>query len=161
METQNHPVVNELEELGFITASKKVDQEIKNEAELKELKNKVMLAYERYRFITPKNIERFNGILKKKSIKQLGAQGHYSYETLLFTPISQYDKIPPADVLEKLRSAKKEGLFDEFEVCTIKTVEVRPDPIIFGTIRNCEDKFFIAQWDEDVKIEDIISSVEG
>ena len=160
VENDSHPLVNDLEELGFLTASKAVETEVKNHQEINDLERRVMFAYERYRFITPANIDRFNAILKKKSQKTLGV-GHYTYESLLFTPIANYGKIPPTDVLQKVREAKKEGLFDAFEVCTIQTVEVRPDPIIFGVIRNCEDKFFIAQWDNDVKIEDIISPTEG
>jgi hypothetical protein len=32
------------------------------------------------------------------------------------------------------------------------------DPIIFGKIDGCTDRFFIAQWDDDVKIEDIVGA---
>ncbi len=160
-EVESHPLVNELEELGFLTASKKVEKEDKKAKELSELKRRATLAYERYRFITPANIERFNKILEKKTYVAKGPNGYPCFDRLKFTSINHYGQVPPKSVLEKVREAKREGLFDAFEVCTIETHEVRPDPIIFGIIRNCEDKFFIDQWDNDVKIEDIISPMEG
>lgn len=48
--------------------------------------------------------------------------------------------------------------FDSFSVAHIAEVK---DPILFGEIAECTDKFFIAQWDEDVKIEDILTEKEG
>lgn len=160
-EDEAHPLVSQLEELGFLTASKSVESKVKEEKEILDLKTRTMLAFERYRFISAEHIERFNNVLKHKTYVKEGDNGYPTYDRLKFTPISQYGKIPPADVLDKIRTAKNEGLFDAFEVCSIETHEVRPDPIIFGIIRNCEEKFFIAQWDDDVKIEDIISQIEG
>jgi hypothetical protein len=60
-----------------------------------------------------------------------------------------------------LKKAKDMGCFDYFEVAKVETVEVRPDPIIFGGIEGCDDKFFITQWDDDVSIEEILNENEG
>jgi len=40
-------------------------------------------------------------------------------------------------------------------------VTVVPDPILLGRITGCENRYFIAQWDDDVKIEDILKENEG
>ncbi|MGD0652253.1 MAG: hypothetical protein ABSA97_14145, partial [Verrucomicrobiia bacterium] len=69
--------------------------------------------------------------------------------------------VPPPAALEKLAEARMFGCFDDFEVADLKTVAVRPDPILFGVIIGCPDKFFIVQWDNDVKIEDILRADEG
>jgi hypothetical protein len=67
----------------------------------------------------------------------------------------------PTEKEVELRKAKGLECFDRFEVAKVETIEVRPDPIIFGLINDCVDKFFITQWDDDVKIEDILKQNEG
>jgi hypothetical protein len=52
-------------------------------------------------------------------------------------------------------------VFDTYEIAHIQSIVERKDPILFGCITGCADKFFIAQWDDDVKIEDIINENEG
>jgi hypothetical protein len=36
-----------------------------------------------------------------------------------------------------------------------------PDPIIFGRIKGSNNRYFVAQWDDDVKIEQILRADEG
>lgn len=61
-------------------------------------------------------------------------------------------------VLDSLEVAMGRKCFDSFMVAHIIDVE---DPILFGYINGCSDHFFIDQWDEDVKIQDILKDNEG
>lgn len=147
-----------LKELGFKTAAEGLEFK-------KEQGRKMLVAYENYRFVTPEIFERFRKELRKKTEKQV-SQGQgwgpvTTYDQLAFISIDKYSEVPPMEVLNAMKEAKERGCFDYFEVAKIETVEVRPDPILFGGIKGCKDKFFVAQWENDVKIEDILKDNEG
>lgn len=164
-----------LKELGLDTAAQKIDKG-------QNLKKKLAIAYEHYRFVSPDIFDRFqkqlcektkkvevacpkckNHSLKKKICgycQMTGAQS-MTYDKLAFVDIKDYPEVPPPDCLMDLKKAKDLKCFDKFEVAKVETVEIRPDPIIFGLIDNCVDKFFVTQWDDDVKIEDILREGEG
>lgn len=135
-----------LERLGLKTVAR-------NLVELKLRKQKMMIAYEHYRFITPQKLEQFQMKLHKQSTSR------YSYQQLSFTALSEYKKVPPEEVLVKLEEAIGRNCFDHFEVAHI--IDVKIDPLLIGTINGCLDKFYIAGWDNDVKIEDILKAHEG
>jgi len=135
----------ELASLGFT----KVSSNLKT---LSAKKRKLALAYEHFRFVREEKIRAFNEKLYKER------KNNGEYKTLSFTPIEYYEEIPPDHVLTSLLEAKKIGCFDSFEIASIRTVK---DPILFGLIDDCSDRFFIDQWDEDVKIEDILMPNEG
>lgn len=144
--TQQEPaVIDRLERLGFKAASTKVK-------ELSVKQRKMAIAYEHYRFVRPEKIEAFNQKLMRESRR--GGD----YKTLAFTPVESYQEVPPADVLEKMEVAVERKCFDKFEVAHIINVK---DPILFGRINGCPDRFFIGQWDDDVRIEDILQPNEG
>lgn len=84
-----------------------------------------------------------------------------TYDSVSLQSIQDYEEIPPMDCLIDLKKAKDLNCFDHFQVAKVETVEVRPDPIIFGIIEGCRDKFFITQWDNDIKIQDILREGEG
>lgn len=164
-----------LKELGLTNAANKIDKG-------RTLKKKLAVAYEHYRFVEPQVFKRFEEQLRAKTQKVLepcpkcknnvvaklgcgycqgtGAR-RMTHDTLAFVPLEVYPEVPPMDCLLELQKAKKLEVFDRFEVAKVETVEVRPDPIIFGLINDCADKFFITQWDDDVKIEDILNQNEG
>lgn len=141
-----------LEKLGLKAASRRV-------IELRERKRKLAIAYEHYRFVRQEKIDAFNQKLQKETQKDL--QFGYEYKTLSFTPLESYEAAPPETVLESLETAIGRNCFDSYEVAHIVTKVVTPDPILFGRIKACPDRFFIGQWDDDVKIEDILKSNEG
>lgn len=167
--------VQTLKDLGLDLAASKLDAKL-------VLKKKLALAYEHYRFIEPHVFVRFQEEIKKKTLlvkvacplcknnqkarstcyycQTTGAQ-EMVYDKLVFNKLKDYPEVPPADCLLDLRKAKDLACFDEFEVGKVEAQEVRPDPIIFGLINGCEDKFYITQWDDDVKIEDILNDGEG
>ncbi len=148
MEQIKDPVVlSRLESLGFKAAGAKVK-------ELSVRKRKMALAYEHYRFVRPQKIDEFNAKLRAKT-----AQGYNrSYQTLSFTLVEHYPDVPPAHVLDKMEEAVGRDCFDVFEVAHIVNVK---DPILFGRVHGCPDLFYIDQWDDDVKIEDILAPNEG
>lgn len=135
-----------LQELGMDSAAHKVMR-------AKKMKHDMMIAYENYRVITPEKLAAFNVKLRRTPV----ARGYYQVLTL--TSLKNYEKVPPADVLGKLAEALERKCFDSFEVAHIETV--KEDPLLLGCIEGCGDKFFIAQWDNDVKISDILKDYEG
>lgn len=143
----------ELREVGMEEAANQLEAKMK-------LAKKMMIAYEHFRFVTPEITQRFQDALRKKTLKG-DKYGNQTYDTLKFQELKKYSKVPPKSVLNSIKKAMEMGCFDKYEVASVETVEVRPDPIVFGVIDSCEDKFFIDQWDNDVKIEDILKESEG
>jgi len=142
--------VERLKELGLEGAGNELQG-------LEEFKRKTAIAYEHFRFVTPEKINEFNARLKEKTYNK----EKYSYDKLGFTALKSYTEIPPENVLNDLEESKKKNCFDSYEVAKIESVVERPDPILFGRIDQCSDRFFVSQWDNDVAIEDILSENEG
>lgn len=140
--------IERLEKAGLTGMAKTIKK-------LKEKKSKMLIAYENYRYVRPEKFQEFNDRLRKETFKD------YTYSRLRFTPLETYGKVPPMNVIELIEQANERGCFDKFEVADIESVTELPDPIVFGVIEGCSDKFFISQWDDDVKIEDILSDVDG
>lgn len=148
---------DQLSAAGFTTAAKHV---VHTAARLGRLAR----AYEHYRYVPEGAITEFKTLLKRVSLQRVGQPGfnlYEKYDTLRFTPIDAYKGVPPADVLEKVIHAKHQGIFDTFEVADIQSVVEYKDPIIFGLITGCPDRFFIAQWGDDVSISQIIGPAQG
>lgn len=139
-----------LRTLGLTAAASKIDH-------LKSLKRKMMVAYEHYRYLTPEKIEAFN----KKLYARTFDVRTYMYQRLSMTALEHYTEVPPADVLAKLQEALDRKCFDRYEVAHIVTEVKIPDPLLLGIINGCKDKFFVAQWDTDIAIEDILKEHEG
>ncbi len=109
--------------------------------------------------VDPKNL--FNHQMEKCNYCRGTGAKEMTYDKLLFTKLSETSKIPPLDVLDKLKEAQQLKCFDYYEVAEVKSIVERPDPIIFGCIEGADEKFYIAQWDDDIKIEDILLPNEG
>lgn len=109
---------------------------------------------------------RWNGrAMSEAQIEQLVlSKTTSSYDTLVLDTLSNYQGIPPQAALDKLAEAKGLKVFDTFEVAHVDPVASQvklPDPIIFGLINGCTDRFFIAEWGDDVKLTDLIGASEG
>ncbi len=137
--------------LGFKTAATEL-------AVLIDTKRKLALAYEHYRFVTPEKVAAFNVALMQKTGKNMKSISNMEYQRLDFTPIAQYRTVPPDSVLASLETAQKRKCFDSFEIAYIKNVK---DPLLFGRVDGTPNRFFIDQWDDDVKIEDLLKENEG
>lgn len=138
--------------LGLVSASNKVKQAL-------DLQRKLAIAYEHYKFVRAEKIVAFQQKLYANTVTtdKYGA----SYKELRFDLIENYADVPPDSVLDSLVTAKERSCFDYFEVAHIVAAKKVPDPILFGCIRCCSDRFFVDQWDEDVKIQDILKENEG
>lgn len=138
--------------------------------EPKSFAARLAIAYEHYRYVTQAQIEAFNERLKRQTLKRFGNQAGRShggnqlyskYDVLDLSPWEKYEGQPPADVIQAVEAAKALGVFDVLEVAKIKSEVEYHDPIVFGRVLGCGDRFFIAQWDHDVQIEDILQPNEG
>lgn len=67
--------------------------------------------------------------------------------------IKQLKKLPPDNILNRLAEEKKRNLFDYF---TVARIEELPDPLLLGRIDGVEDRFFIAQWNNDITLDELI-----
>jgi hypothetical protein len=147
------PAESELRELGLNAAADKMKR-------ARELAGKLRIAFEHFRVVTPEQFARFKEELWNQRESNQLTYG-LSYKTPKLTALEAYPEVPPAKVLEEIRAAKELKCFDRFEVLTLQSVEVVPDPVIFGIIEGCDNKYFVAQWDDDVKIEQILREDEG
>jgi len=137
-----------LKELGLHTAAKRLDSA-----------RRLTIAYAKYGHVTAEAIDKFGEKLRRES--EMKTKMGIQYNFLRFTKIGDYGKIPPVAALGRLREAVKDGVFDFFEVADIFSKVEVPDPIIFGRIEGCTDRFFIAQWDDDVTIEEIVGGADA
>lgn len=122
-----------------------------------ESTEKIMFAYSNYEYITPVDVSKFNERLKKETM--IESPDSYQYKKLVFIALDKYEKVPPSDILEKLEVAQEKKCFDRFEIAKVDWIKEVKDPILFGRIDNCDDYFFIGQWDDDVKFEDVKSGI--
>jgi hypothetical protein len=72
---------------------------------------------------------------------------------LALTDVSDYPAAPPNEVLGEMKKAHQSGIFDKFQIIHVQKV---PDPILVGRIKNCEDLFFIAEWDKDISLQELV-----
>lgn len=154
---ENKVQVADLREMGFESAAKELEQKI-------EFKRKMMIAYEHYIFISQEVFKRFNDELKERTLKREGKKGineYHNYDKLAFKKVSEYKDAPPAEVLTEMKIAKDRGCFDTYEIAKIESVHEYKDPLLLGVIHGCDDRFYIAGWDDDVKIGDILKEMEG
>jgi hypothetical protein len=107
-------------------------------------KEKLLIAIDKFRYASQEDLDEFN-----KEMKQ------YNKE-LVTVEMKNFDRLPPDDVLEDLKKARSEKCFDSYHISFIRQVK---DPILFGKIDGFKELyFFISQWGDDVKIEDIIGN---
>jgi len=148
---------DQLNDLGFVKVATKVKEEVSFPAMLQE-------AYKHYPFITPEAIKKFNEeLFKKTRIRTSRGGGMYdnTYDKLVFCKIADYPSAPPKEVLDDMQTAKDRGCFDTFEIGLIESIKEVEDPILFGRVKGCNDLFFVSQWDNDVKFEDLVKATDG
>ena len=141
-----------LKKLGFKKAADTLDK-------VQKLERKLSIAYQNFQWIRQESFNKFNEALKEQTIKRTGTKGkdlYEAYDKLKFTKIAEYEKVPPQDVLTEVEKAVDLKCFDSLEVCTVESVVEYKDPIIFGVIDGCGDRFYMAQWMDDIKFEDLL-----
>lgn len=147
-------VLERLQKLGLKSAAKTVDVRKGKAKSLVEV-------YKLYKYLTPEQVTRFQQQLRQRTEKLINHGKQIRFQALKFTRLADYPEIPPPGVLTALEKAQAQGLFDAYEIATIEEVtenapaKRKPDPVLFGTIIGCLDRFLIAQWGNDVSFEQI------
>lgn len=151
------PKVERLKQLGLTAVAEQITQEL-------SIREKLAVAYEHYRYLTPEKVAAFNERLKVETTQDEGKNPWgtiTSYKRTRLTSLKDYAKVPPDAALDALEAARTLGCFNDFAVMDLESHREVPDPILFGQVTGCDDLFYIAQWDTDVKIEDFLNDHEG
>lgn len=69
------------------------------------------------------------------------------------TPIHEYPGLPPQHVIDKLRDEVPKQLFHSFVIATVESIH---DPLLLGVLNGREERYFLAQWGDDVSLDDVI-----
>lgn len=128
---------------------------LKSAGEIVDRVKKMQVAFQHYAFLPQEKVNLFNEKLRQETLEEDKNARHF--KQLIFTRIEDYDKIPPAHVLDAIEQAQKDNVFDFYEVAHIRWIHEIKDPIVFGRINGCKDRFFIAQWDNDISIEELLA----
>ena len=84
-------------------------------------------------------------------------------DQLVFDKLREYRGTPPASVMTRVAEVRNRHIFDSFEVAHVQPVATKvnlPDPIVFGRINDCSDRFFIAEWGDDVSFADLVRAAD-
>lgn len=79
-----------------------------------------------------------------------GDIGRYTWTE---TPLDSYPTLPPEHILGILKEHQSRKVFDYFTIASVNAVR---DPLLLGRINGTEDRFYIAQWGDDVALEDVL-----
>lgn len=142
--TEVKPEVNKesasrLKALGFKTAQKKVSEFA--EARMKEN----MAALAGYTRISWAAFDKLDDELREKTQRTM---------RLSLESVQDYEGVPPTYVLDELEKAQNAKIFDEFKIISVKRV---PDPVLVGCFKGTRDMFFIAEWGDDVSLQDLVA----
>ncbi|GAF68945.1 unnamed protein product [marine sediment metagenome] len=96
------------------------------------------------------NTETFREVTCDYNDTKEGTIGKYEWEEI---PISEYSSLPPKGVLEELNKQRKLNCFDYFTIASVNAVK---DPLLLGRLNGSADRYFLAQWGEDISLDDVI-----
>lgn len=70
----------------------------------------------------------------------------------------KYQKIVPKNVALKYKQVNDEILFDRITIATLRYEEIEPDkdPLLIGRIADSSLRFVLAQWDNDILLDDLL-----
>jgi hypothetical protein len=93
-------------------------------------------------------------------------------ETLKITPLKNFARIIPANVVKKVKKAVDKKLFDSYVIFHLdnksvketqkEKIEREKDPIIFGKINESDNYYFIGDWEDeldDLRLGDIVQKL--
>jgi len=78
---------------------------------------KMKIAYAKYGYVTQEAINRFNEKLRNETLQE--DKNASRYKTLVFISPKSYGELPPTFVLDKMRDAMADNIFDFFEIAKI------------------------------------------
>jgi hypothetical protein len=94
--------------------------------------------------------EHFEAATEDHSTTREGTIGKFRWTE---SPVEQYAGIPPLNVLHKFKDEKAKNVFDYFTIASVNAVR---DPLLLGRIEDSSNRYFIAQWGDDVSLDDVI-----
>lgn len=167
-------------ESGFIAAADRLEEKAR-------VARTLAIAYEHYRYVTQEQIDAFQGRLKRATTRKPTIEEIYAsrsprssfvglsdeqlvryatpvYDHLVLDNLEAYEGLPPVDVMLKVKEARSRGIFNGFQVAHVQPVATRivlPDPIVFGCVQGCTDRFFVAEWGTDVRLADLVGPNGG
>jgi hypothetical protein len=138
--------IERLEKLGLKSQARILEQEIVLRQKLNKLKEWD------YNILTHSSIEKYDGSTSMglKNVVKIDSVEKY---VGIDNSTAAKDKIIPDVVLDKFQEAKDRCLFDSFAILWVE--KIKNDPLLLGQIDGCSDYFFIAEWGDDIKFEDI------
>lgn len=127
-----------LKELGFSKVADKVSEfaKIRSKENMAAVCGYTKISYEDF----------------KKASDELTQKTRYSLQ-LSLTSVSTYEGVPPRYVLDEMKKAKQTDIFDSFSIIAVQKV---PDPILVGQINGSKDMFFIAEWGDDISLQELV-----
>lgn len=128
--------------VGMTRMMEKVDREICLTA-----KRQKLMDY-KYILITEENIKDF--LKRKSSFLGVSVWDRLEWDE---KPLEQSEHLPPATVVEAIKVHQDRNVFDYMTIASVREVK---DPIVFGRLTGSKDRFFIAQWGDDVCLDDLI-----
>lgn len=101
----------------------------------------------------PVNLQ-YNMTISRRTVHSMktepGTIGNYLWNEVR---IENYNALPPEPVLNRLKDDQVLKCFDYYTIASVN--EVR-DPLLLGRINESNDRYFVAQWGEDVSLDDVI-----
>lgn len=129
--------------------------EVTIKAYVAENKLKTTGMYHFYRSISQHRPEDMQVSVWARGQKWCSPEIHYAIEWRE-TDIGEYLRVPPQEVFDRLIKAKDSKIFDYYRVCTVSEVFQVKDPILVGRINGDSNRYFIAQWDNDLLLDNLI-----
>jgi len=112
--------------------------------------------YKELRNWSESSAEQFMGKYGYYSVKRVKS---YTYIIAVWieTPIAEYDAIPPVFVRERLAEVTSASLFDELTIASVQVEKVVvPDPLLIGRVNGWDSVAILAQWGDDIHVDDLI-----
>lgn len=130
---------DQLKEVGMTQCLMQVEKQIEVVNKRQEL-----LDY-KYIVITQKQIDTF--------MRRISGGSIYDRREWHERTLDSSSHLPPPKVVEAIKIHQDRKVFDYLTIACVLNV---PDPIVFGRLNDSDDRFFIAQWGEDVCLDDLI-----
>ena len=105
-------------------------------------------------FMPPPSVDRSSETITRKTVDvgsfKEGTIGRYVWTE---TRVEKYTSVPPQEVLDTFDAHKKRNVFDYYTIASVNAVK---DPLLLGRVDGRSERWFIAQWGEDVNLDDVI-----
>lgn len=99
------------------------------------------------------SVKHYNTIIRDTCHRQSEKKGTIGLFAWKETDIKDYSGIPPVGVLETFGMHKARELFHDFSVAEVEGVH---DPLLLGRLDGRPERYFIAQWGDDVQLDDLL-----